>query len=103
MRCCDVHHRAGGQHGSLIATKAAKGGVFTLTNSRNLMHQPLLGVEGQALTLRLRLARCSSATVCTQIYSDATGRNTDQIARDCDRNTWLDRDEMMKYERWTRC
>ena len=86
--------------GSVIATCGTKGKRYALRNARNLMHQPLLSgvMEGQAtdleiearemLRLRDRLYR---------VYADATGKNTDQIARDCDRNKWLDDGEMLEY------
>ena len=100
---CDVCTYIIGQAasmGSVLACSGTKGKRFTLTNSRNLMHQPLLSgiMEGQATDLesearemrRIRDRLYSS-------YSEATGRSTDQIAKDCDRNTWLDESEMMKY------
>ena len=31
------------------------------------------------------------------IYADATGQNVDKIAADCDRNKWLDEQEMLAY------
>ena len=86
--------------GSVIACSGAKGKRYALKNARNLMHQPLLSgvMEGQAtdleieakemLRLRDRLYR---------IYSDATGQDQDKIKHDCDRNLWLDDQEMIKY------
>ena len=100
---CDVSTYIIGQAasmGSLIATCGAKGKRYALPNARNLMHQPLLSgvMEGQAtdleiearemLRLRDRLYR---------IYAEATGKTTDQIAKDCDRNKWLDDGEMLEY------
>ncbi|RMH27005.1 MAG: ATP-dependent Clp protease proteolytic subunit [Planctomycetota bacterium] len=100
---CDVCTYVIGQAasmGSLLACSGAKGKRFTLTNARNLMHQPLLGgvLEGQAtdleiearemLRLRERLYR---------IYADATGKPIEQIEKDCDRNRWLDDQEMLEY------
>lgn len=86
--------------GSVLACSGTKGKRFSLPNSRNLMHQPLLGgvMEGQAtdleiearemLRLRDRLYR---------VYSEATGQTTDRIEKDCDRNKWLDDAEMLEY------
>lgn len=86
--------------GSVIAACGTKGKRYTLTNARNLMHQPLLGgvMEGQAtdieiearemLRIRDRLYR---------IYADATNQPIDRIAKDCDRNKWLDEQEMLEY------
>jgi ATP-dependent Clp protease protease subunit len=100
---CDVSTYIIGQAasmGSLIATCGTKGKRYALPNARNLMHQPLLSgvMEGQAtdleiearemLRLRERLYR---------IYAEASGKTTDQIARDCDRNKWLDDGEMLEY------
>lgn len=31
------------------------------------------------------------------IYSEATGQDKDKIEADCDRNLWLDDQEMLKY------
>ncbi|MBL4697809.1 MAG: ATP-dependent Clp protease proteolytic subunit [Phycisphaerales bacterium] len=86
--------------GSVIACSGAKGKRYALKNARNLMHQPLLSgvMEGQAtdleieakemLRLRDRLYR---------IYSDATGQEQSKIQKDCDRNLWLDDQEMISY------
>lgn len=86
--------------GSLLASAGAKGKRFCLPNARNLMHQPLIGgvLEGQAtdleiearemLRLRDRLYR---------IYADATGQDVKKIEADCDRNKWLDDQEMLDY------
>ncbi|MFA6045023.1 MAG: ATP-dependent Clp protease proteolytic subunit [Phycisphaerales bacterium] len=100
---CDVATYIVGQAasmGSVLAAAGTKGKRYTLTNARNLMHQPLLGgvMEGQAsdieiearemLRIRDRLYR---------IYADATGQTIDRIAKDCDRNKWLDDQEMLEY------
>lgn len=86
--------------GSLLASSGTKGKRFALANARNLMHQPLLSgvMEGQAtdieiearemLRLRDRLYR---------VYAANTGKEIDRIARDCDRNKWLDDAEMLEY------
>lgn len=100
---CDVATYIIGQAasmGSVIAACGTKGKRYTLPNARNLMHQPLLGgvMEGQAtdieieakemLRIRERLYR---------VYAEMTGQPFDRIARDCDRNKWLDEQEMLEY------
>ena len=32
-----------------------------------------------------------------KIYSEATGQPVDKVAADCDRNKWLDEQEMLEY------
>ena len=86
--------------GSLIACSGTKGKRFTLQHSRNLMHQPLLmGVmEGQATDLEIEareMLRMREALY--GIYSEASGKTTEEIAATCERNTWLDAGEMLEY------
>lgn len=86
--------------GSVIASSGTKGKRFCLRNSRNLMHQPLLSgvMEGQATDIEIEakeMLRLRDRLYT--IYSDATGQDTEKIHRDCDRNLWLDDNEMLEY------
>jgi ATP-dependent Clp protease, protease subunit len=86
--------------GSLIACSGAKGKRFSLPNARNLMHQPLIGgvMEGQATDLEIEAREMLRIRErLYHIYATQTGQNTDRIARDCDRNKWLDEKEMLEY------
>ncbi len=100
---CDVATYIIGQAasmGSVIATSGTKGKRYTLTNARNLMHQPLLSgvMEGQATDLEIEareMLRIRDRLY--QLYADATGQTIDKVTRDCDRNKWLDDHEMVEY------
>jgi ATP-dependent Clp protease protease subunit len=100
---CDIATYIIGQAasmGSVLACAGTKGKRFTLPNSRNLMHQPLLGgvMEGQATDLEIEareMLRIRDRLY--NIYSEQTGQNFDKIAKDCDRNKWLDEQEMLDY------
>lgn len=86
--------------GSVLASQGAKGKRYALPNSRNLMHQPLISgvLEGQATDLEIEareMLRLRDRLYL--LYSAATGRPTDEIERDCDRNKWLDDKEMLEY------
>ncbi|MEO1130675.1 MAG: ATP-dependent Clp protease proteolytic subunit [Planctomycetota bacterium] len=86
--------------GSIIACSGTKGKRFALRNSRNLMHQPLIGgvLEGQATDLEIEareMIRLRDRIY--DIYADATGKPVETITADCDRNKWLDDDEMVEY------
>jgi ATP-dependent Clp protease protease subunit len=35
--------------------------------------------------------------VCNRLYAEATGRPESKIAEDCDRDLWLDAQEMLDY------
>ena len=100
---CDVATYIVGQAasmGSVIACAGTKGKRYTLTNARNLMHQPLLGgvMEGQATDIEIEareMLRIRDRLYA--IYSEQTGQPVDRITRDCDRNKWLDDAEMLEY------
>ncbi len=100
---CDVCTYIIGQAasmGSIIAASGAKGKRYTLTNARNLMHQPLIGgvLEGQATDLEIEareMLRIRDRLY--QIYASATGQTPARIELDCDRNKWLDEKEMLEY------
>jgi ATP-dependent Clp protease protease subunit len=100
---CDVCTYIIGQAasmGSVIAAAGTKGKRFTLPNARNLMHQPLLGgvMEGQASDIEIEAREMLRIRErLYQIYADATGQPFDRIAKDCDRNKWLDEKEMLEY------
>ncbi|MEM9084025.1 MAG: ATP-dependent Clp protease proteolytic subunit [Planctomycetota bacterium] len=86
--------------GSVIACSGAPGKRNSLRNSRNLMHQPLLGgvMEGQATDLEIEareMIRIRDRLYA--IYAGRTGKTAEQIEKDCDRNKWLDDEEMLEY------
>ena len=86
--------------GSLLACSGTKGKRYALPNSRNLMHQPLIGgvLEGQATDLEIEareMLRIRDRLY--QIYAQQSGQPKDRIERDCDRNKWLDEQEMLEY------
>jgi len=86
--------------GSVLACSGAKGKRYALHNARNLMHQPLLGgvMEGQATDLEIEAKEMLRLRErLYKVYERATGQPYDRIERDCDRNKWLDDQEMREY------
>jgi len=86
--------------GAILLTGGSKGKRCVLTNSRVLLHQPLLGgvMQGTATDLsieaeeiiRLRL-------VLYKILAESTGKELAQVEKDCDRNLWLDARQALDY------
>jgi len=86
--------------GAVLLAGGTRGKRYALTNSRVLIHQPLiagvvtgpateLDIEAQEiLRLRQRLY---------EILAEATGQSPEQIERDCDRNKWLSAAEAVEY------
>ncbi|MBX3365630.1 MAG: ATP-dependent Clp protease proteolytic subunit [Phycisphaeraceae bacterium] len=86
--------------GSIISCCGAKGKRFTLPNSRNLMHQPLLGgvLEGQATDLEIEAREMLRIRdKIYNLYAERTNKPREVVVRDLDRNKWLDEDEMLEY------
>ncbi len=100
---CDVATYCVGQAASMGALLFAGGQPekrFMLPNSRVLLHQPMvsgvltgvatdLEIEAQEI-LRLR-ARLYN------ILAEHTGKDAEQIEKDCDRNLWLEAEEAVSY------
>ncbi len=86
--------------GSLVACSGTKGKRYCLPKSKNLMHQPLLSgvLEGQASDLEIEAREMLRLRdILYSHYSDMTGQSVEQIAQDCERNKWLNAEEMVKY------
>ncbi|MDG2054155.1 MAG: ATP-dependent Clp protease proteolytic subunit [Phycisphaerales bacterium] len=100
---CDVSTYIIGQAasmGSLIACSGTEGKRYTLPHSKNLMHQPLLGgvLEGQATDLEIEAREMLRLRkILFEIYANRTGKSTETIHADCERNKWLNSEEMLEY------
>jgi ATP-dependent Clp protease protease subunit len=100
---CDVATYVIGQAasmGSVIACCGTKGKRYSLPNSENLMHQPLVGgvLEGQATDLEIEARHIlRMRDQIYSIYTEQTGQSRERIAEDCERNKWLTSQEMLDY------
>ena len=84
---------------SVIACCGAKGRRFALRHAENLMHQGRIGgFEGQATDLEIFARQMQRIEdTCNRLYAEATGHPESKIAEDCDRDLWLDAQEMLAY------
>lgn len=100
---CDISTYIIGQAasmGSLIGCSGTKGKRYTLPFAKNLMHQPLISgvLEGQATDIEIEAREMLRLRdIIYKIYSDRTGQTLDTISEDCERNKWLNADEMEEY------
>ncbi len=86
--------------GSVIACSGTKGRRFALPHAENLMHQPLIGgvIEGQATDLEIHAKHILRLRdKLYTLYSENTGQTKDRIHDDCDRDKWLNAQEMLEY------
>lgn len=85
--------------GAVLLMGGSAGKRFVLPNSRVMMHQPLIGgVEGQATDLEIQareMLRIRDRMY--QIMQHHTGKDLETIARDCERNYWMDAEQAVAY------
>jgi ATP-dependent Clp protease protease subunit len=71
---------------------------FSLPNARFLLHQPSGGAGGQASDIRIEAQEILKIrTRINQMISKETGQSVDRVAKDSDRNFWMNADEALEY------
>lgn len=86
--------------GAVLLMAGARGKRHVLPNSRVLLHQPLMGsvVEGPATDLGIHAKEMiRTRERLYRIMADHTGKDYDVLARDCERDHWLDAGEAVAY------
>ncbi len=85
--------------GAWLLAAGAEGKRYCLPNSQVLLHQPLTGgIEGVATDLGIQAQQMiKTRQRMYQIMSKHTGKPTEQIERDCDRDKWLSAVEAQEY------
>ena len=85
---------------SVLLAGGAKGKRFALPNSEVLIHQPMGGAQnGTQETDMAIIAEQMKKTRArlNKILSDATGQDIETIAKDTERDNWLDANEAKAY------
>jgi ATP-dependent Clp protease protease subunit len=84
--------------GALIYSAAKKERRFALPNTRFLLHQPLGGAGGSASDVQIEAEQIvRMRTRLNRIFARATGKEEATIARDTERNFWMDAEEAKAY------
>ncbi|TCP61815.1 ATP-dependent Clp endopeptidase proteolytic subunit ClpP [Baia soyae] len=84
--------------GAFLLTAGAKGKRFALPNSEVMIHQPLGGARGQASDIKIHADWIlRSRRQINQILSVQTGQPIERIARDTDRDYFMDAREAKEY------
>jgi len=100
---CEVSTYCVGQAASMGAVLFAAGSDdkrFILPNSRVLLHQPLISgvMQGPATDLEIEAKEVLRLRArLYDILATHTGKDADQIEKDCDRNLWLEAEEAISY------
>ncbi len=71
---------------------------YSLPNTRFLLHQPSGGAGGQASDLRIAAEEILKLRArLNQLIADETGKSSEQIGEDSDRNFWMSAEEALEY------
>jgi ATP-dependent Clp protease protease subunit len=83
---------------AVLFAAGAKGRRFVLPHSRIMIHQPLGGAHGPATDIKIELDEMMrTQKQLYQVLARHTGKNTDQVTKDCDRNNWMDAEQAIAY------
>ena len=100
---CDVSTIVMGQAcsmGSLLATAGAAGKRFMLPHSRNMIHQPSGGAEGQATDIEIQAREIlKMKRYLTEIYVEhnTAGKTFEDLSADMERDFFMSAAEAVEY------
>lgn len=84
--------------GALLLTGGAKGKRHCLPHSRMMIHQPLGGYQGQASDIEIHTREILTIRdKLNKIMAYHTGRDIKEVAKDTDRDNFMDGNEAVKY------
>lgn len=83
---------------ALILLAVDKDHRLALPNSQYLIHQPMSGMKGVATDIEIHAQEMAKTRdKLNKIISDATGTPLEQVAKDTDRDYWLNSEEAKSY------
>ena len=84
--------------GALLLAGGAKGKRYCLPHSRMMIHQPLGGFQGQATDIEIHTKEILSIRdKLNKILASHTGQKQDVVAKDTDRDNFMDGETAIKY------
>ena len=84
--------------GSLLLAAGTKGKRAALPNSRILIHQPSAGFEGQSTDIEIHAREILSIRGrLDEIYAEHTGRDTEDVRKDMERDRFFTAEQALEY------
>jgi len=84
--------------GAILLAGGAKGKRYSLPNSRMMIHQPISGFQGQASDIDIHAKEVLKLkNRVNSILAEHTGRTEKQIAKDTDRDNFMDAHQSLEY------
>jgi ATP-dependent Clp protease protease subunit len=84
--------------GSVLLAAGTKGKRFILPHAKVMIHQPYGGITGQAEDIRIQAEQIGKMKAeLNRILAECTGKSTDQIQRDSERDKFFSAEEAVAY------
>lgn len=84
--------------GALLLTGGTKGKRYCLPHSRMMIHQPLGGYQGQATDIEIHTKEILTIRdKLNNVMANHTGRDLEEVAKDTDRDNFMDGDTAVEY------
>lgn len=84
--------------GQFLLTAGAAGKRYATKNSRILMHQPLGGIGGTAIDIRIQAEQMAiTKRLMAEIIAEHTGQKVEKIVEDSDRDNWFNAADAKDY------
>lgn len=84
--------------GAFLLSSGAKGKRIALPNAEIMIHQPLGGAKGQATDIEIQAKRILEMKKrLNAILAENTGKDPEEVARDCERDHFLTAEEAKEY------
>jgi len=84
--------------GAVLFCAGAAGKRFVLPHSRLMIHQPLGGARGPATDIKIEIDEMiRTQDQLYKVIAKHCKKDVKQIAKDCDRNNWMDAEESVAY------
>ncbi len=84
--------------GALLLAGGTSGKRYALPHSRMMIHQPLGGFQGQASDIDIHAKEILNIREkLNHVLANHTGQSIDTIAKDTERDNFMDSDEAVKY------
>jgi ATP-dependent Clp protease, protease subunit len=84
--------------GSVLLAAGAKGRRYVLPHAKVMIHQPYGGITGQAEDIRIQAEQIiKMKQELIRILAECTGKSTDQVHRDSERDKFFSAEEAVAY------
>ena len=84
--------------GAILLAGGASGKRYSLSNSRMMIHQPISGFQGQATDIDIHAKQILKLRKqVNNILAKHTGKTEKQIAKDTDRDNFMDAQQSLDY------